>query len=710
MAKLALTHATRPHERSNAKANAEYAHRAEASEGDAARRLLEEAGYPAKLGRARNGQYEFCCPFHEDPGHVPRNKSANFYLDASTSKYYCHSAKCGERGNLQTLERYFGIAPEEQGYFETREKKLQKYEANLVPERRRPFHEHGLNDVTIERFRLGWDPEQGCYVIPYLEGRRPVLFRYYDPTCTVGPNGSKYWWEKDSTARLFNESNAVGDDQHRVFICEGEQKAMLLCQLGYAAVATPGAGMFKDEWFKPFNEAREVFVCFDNDNPKHPDNIRENCRICTGECDGHNPGQEGAEKLLEAFGWRAKNVLLPLPSEDAKKVDVNDYFTRDGYTASDFAELALGEKKAPYVVSTFAEIMENPPEESTFLVEQGILPQGGRLLIAGRPKVGKSIFAENLALSLASGLSFLGRFKVDHPTRVLLLDRELSKRSLYDRMMSLMEYRPGYRAAAENLCIDHEHLLKIDQPGAYDKLAELVTQNGAEVVLFDTAYKFLSGDMEKAGRMAQAFDVLDRLIIETGVSIVITHHHRKGSGDNKGQDIADPDSVAGSFLWTGWPNGTILLNYLERSVANPFNAVCTFTAFRDAPPPDPLAIYRSRESLAYTAITPYSHDEEPDVRPSSETRKPTEEEVANLLLDLTPCTEDDFMTAACAHFGVRYATVRPYFVMVMNSGYFLKTNGRPPIIKYALEREEESWEEGRQLRLLQGGEGADDEG
>lgn len=702
MAKLSLTHATRPHERINLVANREFTHRAEASEGEAARRLLQESGYPPKSAKPRNGQYEFCCPFHEDPGEVKRSKSANFYLDASTSKYYCHSAKCGERGNLQTLEQFFGVAPDEQSHFETREKKLQRYEANLVPERRRPFYDHGLNDATIERFRLGFDPERGAYVIPYLEGRRPVLFRFYDPSCTVGPGGSKYWWEEGSNARLFNASDAVGDDKHRVFIAEGEQKAMLLTQLGYAAVATPGAGMFKDEWYAAFNQAREIIVVFDNDNPEHPDNIRDNCRLCTGECKGHNPGQEAAEKLKEAFDWRAKNVLLPLPKESVGKTDINDYFTRDGGTASDFAELALGEKKAPFIVPSFAEIMENPPEEGTFLVEQGILPQGGRLLIAGRPKVGKSIFAENLALSLASGLKFLGRFNVDHPTRVLLLDRELAKRSLYERIMELMSYRPGYRAAAENLCIDHDHLLKWDQPGAYDKLCELVTQNGAEVIIFDTAYKFLTGDMEKSGRMSAAFDVLDRVIHETGVSIVITHHHRKGTTDSKGKDVADSESVAGSFLWTGWPNATILLNYLERSVINPFNAACTFTAFRDAAPPEPLAIYRDRNSLAYTAITDYSHDDEGDSSARSpEARKPTETEVAELLLDMTPCTEDAFMEAACNYFGVRYSTVRPYFVMAMNSGYFTKTDGRPPIIKYTLGKEEESWEqEHRQLHLV----------
>ena len=123
-----------------------------------------------------------------------------------------------------------------------------------------------------------------------------------------------------------------------------------------------------------------------------------------------------------------------------------------------------------------------------------------------------------------------------------------------------MDDRVGYKAAMENLLIDHDHLLRLDQPNAYDTLLQLVEQNGAEVVIMDTAYKFLGGDVESSSALMKAFEVLDRVLHETGCSFVITHHMRKGSG-GKGKentDIADPDSVAGSFLWTGWPNATIL--------------------------------------------------------------------------------------------------------------------------------------------------------
>lgn len=699
--RLTLVSQPKPNVRINADAPA---HRASATEGEAAKRLLESQGYPCK--RTSNGQYEFRCPFHEGPGAVEPRKGVNFYVNVQNSKYACHSAACGERGNLQTLEKFFGIENEPGFEYVTKDQELKVFEKCLTRDLRKPFYEHGLTDATIERFRLGWDQEKQRYVIPYLEGRRPVFFRYYQPD---GDPRWKYTWEEGASARLFNAQDAFGDSDGRVFLCEGEQKAMLLVQLGYAAVAVAGASQWKDEYQAAFTHAKQIIVCFDNDNPanhvydQHRKSCADDCSTthrCNkcetrglDACIGHNPGQEQAVARVENLGWRAKNVVLPRP-DDQRKTDVNDYFIRDGFTNADFAELCFGTRKTPYKVLSLAEIIESPPDEAHFLVEQGILPQGGRLLIAGKPKVGKSIFVDNLALSLASGIPFLKKFKIDHPTRTLLLDRELSKRSLFDRMGALMDDRPGYKAAVENLMIDHDHLLRLDQKGAYDVLAGLITENGAEVVILDTAYKFLGGDVESSSALMKAFEVLDKVIHETGCSIVMTHHHKKGQGGKgkENNDHADPDNVAGSFLWTGWPNATILLNYLNRSVENPFNAICTFTAFRDAAPPEPLALYRSRESISYSAITEYSHEENHNSTPVVGER-PTSEGVANLLLEMAPTTEDDFLHVAAGHFGVRIETIKPFLIDVLSQGHFIKTNGRPPILKFAADKQEETWEQ-----------------
>ena len=706
-----------------ARANTNLAtHRASATEGEAAKRLLESQGYPIK--RTANGQMECRCPFHEGPGSIEPRHGTKFYVNATTSVYFCQSASCGERGNLQMLERHFGIDVDDDEYvtkFRDRDSRLKEFERNLVTVLREPFYAHGLTDATIERFRLGYEPEHteerggrtvtipGRYVIPYLEGRRPKFFRYYNPT---GDPKFKYTWEDGSEATLFNAQDGMGDADGVVYVCEGEQKAMMLVQLGYAAVAVPGAGQWKDGWDAALTHARKIIFVYDNDNPAFHDYDRPEkgltCRKCAGNgldrCSGHNPGQEAALARVERIGWRAKNVVLPLPSDEAPKVDVNDYFMRDGHSNADFAELATGKRSTPYKVLSLKEISETPPEEATFLIDEGILPASGRLLIAGAPKVGKSILVDNLALSLAAGIPFLNRFQIkpgvdarERPTRTLLLDRELSKWSLFSRLNTLMEGRPGYRAAAENLLVDHDHLLRLDQKNAYDVLCQLVEQNGAEVVIMDTAYKFFGGDVESSSSLMKAFEVLDRVLHETGCAFVMTHHLRKqaSQGSRQGADTVDPDRVAGSFLWTGWPNATILLNYLDRSVENPFNAIATFTAFRDAAAPESLALYRDRSSISYTAIQDYKHEggSSGDLgSPRVKVTKPTTEAVGNLLLELAPITEDEFVHVAAGRFGVSVQTLKPYFVDAMSTGHFEKTNGRPPIIKYKHVEETESWE------------------
>lgn len=718
MARLTLV-ASKP--KSNSELGSSLSHRASATEGEAAIRLLQDQGYTVK--KSTSGQWTTRCPFHEGPGAVESRKSANFYLDGNSSQYLCHSSSCGERGNLQSLERFFGIDPDEDvvAKFRSREERLREFERNLTRGLRQPFYDHGLSDSTIERFRLGFepahvDPETGRmvadrYIIPYLDGRRPEYFRYYQPN---GEPKWKYTWEAGAQTRLFNAQDAMGDEKGRVFLCESEQKAMLLVQLGYAAVGVPGAGIWRDEFQAAFTHARQIIVVYDNDNPEFhvydkPDEGKR-CQKCAGKgldrCLGHNPGQEAALARVEDLGWRAKNVILPLP-EGAAKTDINEYFMRDGYSNADFAQLATGKAATPYKVQSLSEIAANPPEEAVFLVDQGILPKGGRLLVAGKPKAGKSLMVDNLALSLASGIPFLKSgafegFKIADGTRgvrTLLLDRELSKWSLYKRMEDLTAHRKGYEAAWENLLIDHDHLIHLNQPNAYQILEQLVEQNGAEALIMDTAYKFFSGDVESSSALMKGFEVLDKLIHETGVSIVMTHHMRKSqtSSRKENTDIADPDSVAGSFLWTGWPNATILINFLNRSVDDPFNATCTFSAFRDHATPDPLELYRGKDSVAYTAIQPHNPEEKRAQVGATPVKysRPDTDGVENLLLEHSPIVEEDFLNVAAGRYGVSVNSIRPYYIDAMSRGRFEKTggHGQATIIKFKYESEpEESWE------------------
>jgi hypothetical protein len=649
------------------------------TEGEAARQLLEANGYLPRRVEAQNGQYEFNCPFHEDPGKPDRGRSTNFYVDRKTSKYTCHSASCGERGNLQTLERFFGVDadPAAKEKYRSLKMRLQQWRSAMSEERRQVFHDAGLTDHTIDRFKIGFDEDNKygpCYVIPYLDAGHVVGIRYYSPE-GKGPNGSKYWWEPGTEAILYNAASGCGDEKGRVFVAEGEKKAMLLEQWGYFSTAVPGADQWKREWTHHFNHAREIILVYDNDNPLHHIRPIDKCHKCRNraleECEGHNPGQEAALRRKEELGFRAHNVVLPLPSDDLRKTDINDYVMRDKKSKSDFEILLLGgDKASPFLIRTLGEIFNAPPSETHFLVSDGVLPKGGRLLISGAPKVGKSIFVENLALALASGIPFLGRFQIaDINTtpgiRTMLLDREVSERSLYDRLKMLIDHKPGFMAAQDNLFIDHKFRLTLDTERAEEDMCNLIFANGAQVVILDTAYKFFQGDMNNQASVNKMFSTLDRVIERTGVSIILTHHHRKGtiSGQNGGPNA---DQVVGSFLWTGWPNGTVLLNFKERRVDQPFNTICSFVAFRDAAPPEPLVLFRGRDTIAYTAIENWTQEDEESSNDFHVVReKLSVESLANTLIQAAPITRDSFLHMAAGRFGCREETVRPVLAQVM---------------------------------------------
>lgn len=651
--------------------------RVASADGEAAKMLLEAHGFNPRRQDPSNGQYEFRCPFHEGPGPLERGKATNFYLNARTSEFFCQAASCGEKGNLQLLEQYFGVEndPVASKLYKSLDTQLTEWQAHLTPDRRQVFYDKGLRDSTIDRFRIGYDTDAEAYIIPYLEARRPLAFRYYDPSRKNGR--PKYWWWKSSpneetSTRLFNPQAAVNPEHETTIVCEGELKAMLLTQVGYSAVAVPGANGYKQEWTYHFNHSKYVYVCFDNDNPAthnydKPEEGRR-CHKCERAgldvCQGHNPGQECAAKLVEFFGHRSKNIVLPRP-DGMDKTDINEFFMRDGANVNDFHALAFGEEKtSPFLVRSLGDIRKEPPPETTWLISN-LLPRAGRLLVTGAPKVGKSIFIENLALSIAAGIPFLKQHGTFEPSnfkghRVILLDRELSERSLYDRLDALIEKSPGYQMAEENLLIDHRLQIRLDQADAADKLIQLVRSNNAEVLIFDTAYKFFSGDMEKSSGIAKAFQALDEVIQETEVSVILTHHHRKGSRQPNGkEEMPHPDQVVGSFLWTGWPNGTVLLNFKDRRVSSPFNTVASFTAFRDCAPPDPLALYRDKDSIAYTSVVPHHFEEDEEGgRWAEERRILNYENVADMLLQLHPIAEDDFLRKASQAFGCKQDSVK----------------------------------------------------
>ncbi len=133
--------------------------------------------------------------------------------------------------------------------------------------------------------------------------------------------GQKYWNEKGGKASIFN-SVALENNHSYIVICEGEFDAIIATQNGFPSVSsTAGASTFKKEWVKEFESVKQIYICFDTDEA----------------------GVSGAKKVASFIGDRARIVKLPKNGEE--KVDLTDFFVKQGHSADDFQKL-LDEAKS----------------------------------------------------------------------------------------------------------------------------------------------------------------------------------------------------------------------------------------------------------------------------------------------------------------------------------------------------------------------------
>lgn len=161
---------------------------------------------------------------------------------------------------------------------------VMRWHENMPQTRREWWHGRGLDDVTINRFFVGWDGKR--YTIPAIYRLVPFGVKRRQSEIDDGIT-AKYVSITGSRVGLFNADTLWNADS--VVICEGEIDAMLLERWGYRAVTTTGgAGTFKPEWVRFFAHVKRIALLYDNDKA----------------------GREGAAKV-HAMMRRAEVITLP---------------------------------------------------------------------------------------------------------------------------------------------------------------------------------------------------------------------------------------------------------------------------------------------------------------------------------------------------------------------------------------------------------------
>lgn len=305
----------------------------------------------------------------------------------------------------------------------------------------------------------------------------------------------------------------------RVWIVEGEKDADAIRVKGQVATTNPGGA---GKWLADYNEhfrGADVVVVADRDEP------------------GRAHAKEVARQLQ---GVAAKVVIV----EPAAGKDVTDHLA----AGRKLAELVPIEPAPLTTPSTDADgfikvgdLIAEPDDAHPWVVD-GLIPSGGLVLVAAKPKVGKSTLARAIALRVCRGEPVLGRTTMQGP--VLYLGLEDPRAAIKGHFRRMGAVKSDDLAVFPGSVPDHAQVW----------LGEMLTKRDPVLVIIDTMQFFLGvTDLNDYAQVVTALRSILALVRGKSRAAVMVIHHA-GKGDRQGFD-----AVLGSTGITGTVDTTVLL-------------------------------------------------------------------------------------------------------------------------------------------------------
>jgi len=326
----------------------------------------------------------------------------------------------------------------------------------------------------------------------------------------------------------------AADPATPVYLVEGEKDADRLASLGFVATTTSGGsnGKWAPELSEPF-AGRTVYIIPDNDDP------------------GEKYAQRAAQQL---HGVAAKVAIVELPGLGPRTAD-------SGKDVSDWLDIGnaaenldhFGERAPiwePHIpkdgwrahVFTAASLKEKKFDPISFVVP-GLIPEG-LTIFAGKPKIGKSWWALDVALAKAGGRFVLGDIHLIEGD-VLYAALEDNDRRLRSRVERILTQNMQTWPARLTLATKWRRL---DAGGVADAKEWAASVKDPRLIIFDTLAG-VRGDRNNKDSLYEgdyrALGELQAWAGQAGIAIIVLHHTRK-------MESEDPiDAVSGTLGLTG---------------------------------------------------------------------------------------------------------------------------------------------------------------
>ncbi len=199
----------------------------------------------------------------------------------------------------------------------------------------------------------------------------------------------------------------------------------------------------------------------------------------------------------------------------------------------------------------------DPAQDLSPELVHGILRQGHKMIITGPSKSGKSMAMLELAVAIARGDYWL-MHKCSRG-RVLFVNFEIDPASFKKRVHTYCQ-KCGVRIDPGMMEIWNLRGHLINPKAFAGNLIRYCRGKNFSTILLDPIYKMMEmQDENNAGDISQMCNLFDKITMETGASIVFSHHFSKGSKYN----TSAQDRSSGSGVFSRDPDAIVVLSMLD---------------------------------------------------------------------------------------------------------------------------------------------------
>ncbi len=191
------------------------------------------------------------------------------------------------------------------------------------------------------------------------------------------------------------------------------------------------------------------------------------------------------------------------------------------------------------------ELLASADTEYDWLIE-GALLRGQPCIVGGPSKVLKTSVDVDMAISLASGTKFLGKYQAKK-SRVLYYSGESGRQAIGNQVKAIMRARGLTEADLEDRLLFDFQLPRLTRPSDLAAIRRAIIEGKIDVVYIDPLYMAMDNSTNATNvfAMGAVFGNVSRMMAECNATVVLLHHFNRKGSPNAKPTLADL-SMAGA--------------------------------------------------------------------------------------------------------------------------------------------------------------------